>query len=123
VKQKPTKIKKTVQLEEPMFQLGAIRLTPNASSLLTRQEIEKALDRHERGDCGEMSGEERKHNDNAAKSGGRILSEYESGSGVKFWVLTEGDRSKTTVLLRHEYRCVLFLEEDSICKDKSTGDK
>jgi len=44
-----------------------------------------------------------KQNDYALKHGLRLLSSYRSESGTKFWIITEADRSATTVLLPEDY--------------------
>jgi len=61
-----------------------------------------ALGRHVRGDWGDVDAEDRAANDRALREGTRVLSSYRAG-GVKFWVITEADRSATTVLLPSEY--------------------
>lgn len=47
--------------------------------------------------------EDKAANDEAVKSGGRILSRYMSAAGEPFWIITEADRSATTVLMPEEY--------------------
>ncbi len=61
------------------------------------------LQRHLDGDWGDISEEDREANNLALQNGGRLLSAYRMGSGVKLWVITEADRSVTTVLLPDEY--------------------
>jgi hypothetical protein len=61
------------------------------------------VQRHLDGDWGEVSQEDREINNAALQNGGRLLSAYRIGSGVKLWVITEEDRSVTTVLLPDEY--------------------
>jgi hypothetical protein len=58
--------------------------------------------RHEAGDWGEVTPEDRHANDRALMEGTRILSAYYS-SGVRFWIITEADRSKTTVIMPEDY--------------------
>jgi hypothetical protein len=60
------------------------------------------LSRHVMGDWGDLNDAGKKVNDHAAEHGGRILSAYVEG-GVEFWIITEADRSVTTILLPHDY--------------------
>src|SRR5690349_18002039 len=80
-----------------------------------RQELDKALvqklhrtpafflGRHASGDWGEVDAEDWKANDDALKDGTRHISAYRTLKGVRLWVITEWDRSVTTVLLPDEY--------------------
>jgi len=61
------------------------------------------LRRHQAGVWGELSEEDRQENELSLKEGFRILSAYRTRAGVKLWVITEHDRSATTVLLPSEY--------------------
>jgi hypothetical protein len=83
----------------------AVRLvaTPGALGTLSRADIEEALRRHLAGDWGDLSDADRAENDAALEYGDRLLSAYQATDGQKFWVLTEADRSVTTVLLPDEY--------------------
>ncbi|MEM7387300.1 MAG: type I restriction endonuclease subunit M [Verrucomicrobiota bacterium] len=63
----------------------------------------KALARHERGDWGEVCTEDRAENEEALRRGGRLLSVYRTEEGTRFYIITEADRSSTTVLLPDEY--------------------
>jgi hypothetical protein len=85
-------------------QLGSLVITPNALAALSTGDVLIALRRHSRGDWGDVLGwEDRKSNDEALKTGARLLSAYRSRKGVKFWIITEADRSSTTVLLPEDY--------------------
>ncbi len=85
------------------FKLGQVVATPGALEALTREEIANVLSRHASGDWGELCKEDKQENELALKEGFRIFSVYKSGRGKKFWVITEADRSVTTVLLPEEY--------------------
>lgn len=85
------------------FSLGSIVATPGALATLTHEEILAALGRHVRGDWGELCEEDAKENELSVREGFRLLSAYRSLSGVKFWIITEADRSVTTILLPDEY--------------------
>ena len=62
-----------------------------------------ALQRHTKGDWGELDPEDWAENELSLKEGFRLLSAYRSSQGVKFWILTEADRTATTIFLSNEY--------------------
>jgi hypothetical protein len=55
------------------------------------------------GDWGNLSDDDKAVNDAALQNGSRLLSAYEAGDGTAFWVITEPDRSMTTVILPADY--------------------
>ena len=61
------------------------------------------LRRHLQGDWGDVDADDAKANDQALTWGNRVLSSYRSETGEKLWVITEGDRSQTTVMTPGEY--------------------
>jgi hypothetical protein len=77
--------------------------TPNALAQLTQDDILRGLQRHQAGDWGDMDEHDRQENELSLKSGFRLLSVYRAANGVKFWIITEADRSATTVLLPEDY--------------------
>ena len=90
---------------KPLFELGRTVITPGAM-----QELEKAgrspaelLRRHVVGDWGDLSNGDLAANDEALQNGDRIFSAYILPGRVKFWVITESDRSSTCILLPSEY--------------------
>ena len=85
------------------FKLGRISVTPNALTSISQEEILVSIQRHQAGDWGEVTPESRMANDHALKVGTRIRSVYHSVRGIPFWILTEADRSKSTVLLPQDY--------------------
>jgi hypothetical protein len=85
------------------FTLGRLVATPNAMSTLENEDVLGALTRHAAGDWGDVSPEDWKENDLALREGFRLFSVYHDRNGVKFWVITEADRSATTVLLPEDY--------------------
>lgn len=85
------------------FELGKVVGTPGALELIPIGEIQQALDRHQNGDWGDVCDEDKEVNNQALIHGDRILSAYTSSNGTKFWIITEADRSVTTVLLPEEY--------------------
>jgi hypothetical protein len=87
----------------PRFQLGQLVATPNALEHIPNEEIMAALKRHAQCDWGDLDVEDKKANDHAFAQGGRLFSAYLSTAKVKFWIITEADRSITTVLLPEDY--------------------
>ena len=83
--------------------LGQIVATPAALGALSQPDIVAALRRHASGDWGEVDEHDWAANDDALQYGTRLLSAYKSESGVAFWVITEADRSVTTVRLPEDY--------------------
>lgn len=91
-----------------MFSVGNVVATPGALDLLDRFALNAAsiLRRHMWGDFGMIGAEDQAANLAAIGNGARILSAYEvgpTGKTEKLWVLTEADRSVTTLLLPSEY--------------------
>ena len=85
------------------FQLGQIVATPNALEHLSQDDIRSGIIRHQAGDWGDLDGDDRKENDLSLERGTRLLSAYQASNGVTFWIITEADRSSTTVLLPEDY--------------------
>lgn len=86
-----------------LFPLGRLVITGNASQQLTPADILTGISRHAQRDWGEVTKSDRRANDEALLAGERILSVYSASSGRTFWILTEADRSATTVLLPEDY--------------------
>lgn len=95
---------KTVQRKTPLFSLGSVVATPGALDLLDRNGINATpfLARHQYGDFGTLCAEDIRENLSSIKGGLRILSAYDVGS-ERLWIITEADRSVTTMLLPSEY--------------------
>jgi len=87
------------------FSLGTIVETPGALAVLNEagQTQSEFLFRHVIGDWGEVDAEDQQANEDALLNGERILSAYRTNRGVKLWIITEADRSVTTLLLPEEY--------------------
>ncbi len=79
-----------------MFEIGRIVGTPAVLAALTDKEVTDILTRHAKGDWGEVSEANKKENDFSAKNGYRICSVY-TVRGMKVNVITEADRSATTI--------------------------
>lgn len=85
--------------------LGAVRVTPAAADVLAVAGVEKGhlLDRHRRGDWGDVGAGEAEDNNRAAGTGSLLHSTYDLGTSASVWVITEGDRSATIVITPDEY--------------------
>ncbi len=89
-----------------LFTLGQVVATPGALSALAVASVEplELLRRHVTGDWGVLSPGDARENARSVKHGWRILSSYPLGeNGEKVWILTEADRSATTLLRPEEY--------------------
>lgn len=84
------------------FPLGQVAITANASVRLSTEEVFTALKRHASGDWGDLCPEDTLANNAALEQGNRLFSAYGQGA-TRFWVITEADRSVTTVLLPEDY--------------------
>ncbi len=93
----------TITETKDRLQLGRILATSNVAKEVSIEDIQTALNRHHLGDWGECCDEDKQTNDDALKLGNRVLSVYTSSDDVKFWIITEADRSSTTILLPSEY--------------------
>ncbi|ATA56184.1 hypothetical protein CKY39_25325 [Variovorax boronicumulans] len=87
-----------------LFDLGHLLATPSALKHLGEHRTTPIhlIGRHAHGDWGDIHAEDRKLNDQAVRNGFRLLSAYRIG-GARVYVITEWDRSCTTVLLASEY--------------------
>jgi hypothetical protein len=83
--------------------LGRLVTTPAALELLNQMDVCAALSRHVRGDWGDLCRQDKQSNDAAVYDSTRILSAYHDSGDHKFWIITEADRSVTTVLLPEDY--------------------
>lgn len=89
----------------PLFPAGRLVATPSALALLEQmnQSPLQFLSRHLRGDWGELGQEDKAENELSLKYGFRLLSSYQVTDTEKIWIITEADRSLTTLLLPEEY--------------------
>lgn len=96
---------KTLTEQQPRFTLGQVVATPGAFSALlnANQTPFEFLARHVAGDWGELDPQDVQANEVALQHGGRLLSRYQTTQGVVIWIITEWDRSATTLLLPVEY--------------------
>lgn len=86
-----------------IFELGQVLITPGARDALNLKDVASSLVRHASGDFGDVCDEDWSMNNAAIDYGDRILSAYHDSNEVKFWIITEWDRSATTILLPSEY--------------------
>jgi hypothetical protein len=88
----------------PLFPLGRIVATPAVLEHLTVNRIDALtyLLRHQCGEWGEVPPEDARENDRSVQNGLRVLSAY-TVAGQRIWIITEWDRSVTTMLFPHEY--------------------
>lgn len=88
-----------------LFPLGQICATPGAIEVLEQVGLpaRNLLTRHVLGDDGDLCREDKQANRDALKTGARIFSSYKISDLLKIWIITEADRSVTTLLLPEEY--------------------
>lgn len=89
------------------FELGQVVATPGALKDFGLALIAELLDRHARGDWGDLCAFDRQQNSQALKTGARLLSAYETTAG-RCWIITEatddaGARPSTCVLRPQDY--------------------
>jgi hypothetical protein len=87
------------------FPLGRVVATPGALRVLeeANQNAFEFLAKHQAGDWGELCEEDIRENEFSVLNGFRILSAHRTRNNTKIWVITEADRSATTLLLPEEY--------------------
>ncbi|APW58631.1 hypothetical protein [Paludisphaera borealis] len=95
-------IKIIFALNASKFPLGQLVITANAAGRLDTVAVHEALRRHASGDWGDVCPEDASENELSLKEGFRLLSIYGTGER-RFWIITEADRSVTTVLMPEDY--------------------
>lgn len=90
---------------KPLFPLGQVLATPGALEALgqAEQSPDEFLARHHAGDWGDLCQEDIAENEFSLKHDLRLFSEYTLRDGTRLWIITEADRSATTLLLPKEY--------------------
>jgi hypothetical protein len=90
---------------ETTFPIGTLVATPGALAALEAagQSPAEFLSRHARRDWGELDDEDRASNNDALYTFGRLLSAYTLADQSRLWIITEADRSATTLLTPDEY--------------------
>jgi hypothetical protein len=91
--------------QQRLFPLGHLVATPGALAALAERGVQPVdlVHRHLTGDWGELDEHDVHENRFALRSGLRILSSYRLNDTTKVWIITEADRSSTTILLPEEY--------------------
>jgi hypothetical protein len=94
-----------VRPQRPRFPLGHLVATPGALHALAEagHSPMEFVHRHQSGDWGEVPEEDRRENEYSVEHGFRLLSAYTLRTGVRIRIITEADRSATTLLLPEEY--------------------
>ena len=85
------------------FPLGRLVATSNLVARVSPADVRAAVQRHAQCDWGEVCESDRAMNDQGLLDGSRLMSVYSSSTGEAFWIITEWDRSVTTVLLPEDY--------------------
>lgn len=90
---------------QPLLTVGRVIVTAGAFRLLgeNQRSFLKFLQRHRYGDWGDLEHEDKEINNHALLSGERILSSYNITEVDRLWIITEADRSITTILVPDEY--------------------
>ena len=98
-------LKSLCKTTEPKFPLGVLLLSASVHRLVNEGKIDPLplLHRHMRGDWGNMDDEDKQINDDAISTDCRLFSAYQVPPHYRVWVITEADRSSTTVLLPEDY--------------------
>ena len=86
----------------PKFELGRLLATPGALHAVSKDEVTEAIARHLSGDWGDLCPQDTADNEFGLTHSGRLCSRYYTEDGTLFYVITEWDRSVTTVLLPEE---------------------
>jgi hypothetical protein len=92
----------TIRPAMPLVTLGTLLITKSAHELLTPEEIASAIAKHLVGDWGDLPPCDWEANNEALLEGNRLLSAY-GQDDRRFWIITEADRSVTTILLPNDY--------------------
>jgi hypothetical protein len=86
-----------------LFNTGRVVITRNALDKVPPLDVQNGIRRHTQGDWGDLVEEDRLSNERALVDDGQLLSVYQATTGQKFWIITEWDRSATTILLPEDY--------------------
>lgn len=93
------------------FETGRLHITRDAERLARRlfgnigasSRLAGLLARHSQGDWGDINAHAKQMNDDHVVSGGRIFSAYDMGGGDEFWIITEDDRLRTTIMIPTDF--------------------
>jgi hypothetical protein len=90
-------------MPQEKFPLGQTVITPKARETLNPEDVQLCLARHASGDWGDVDEHDRRENELSMTKLLRLFSVYHDRNKVKFWIITEADRSATTILLPEDY--------------------
>lgn len=95
----------STQSNAMLFPLGDLVATPGALSVLEKNGVVpmRLISRHMKGDWGDVPPDDAVANTIALRIRARLLSSYTLPDGARIWIITEADRSATTLLLPEEY--------------------
>src|SRR4051812_1340702 len=93
------------KIGKPLFALGQVVATPAALNAIAELGLSPPalIHRHVTGDWSDLGAEDQQENLIAIRSSLRVFSSYKFSASVKIWIITEADRSLTTLLLPDEY--------------------
>ena len=91
-----------------LFEMGELYLTAGVNNRVEEEArfkifVTDCIKKHLRGEWGDLGKEDIKENELSLKEGFRVLSSYKYKDDIKVWIITEADRSSTTVLFPDEY--------------------
>lgn len=86
-----------------LFPLGTVVITQGVNEKIPEEDYKAALNRHASGDWGEVCKTDFEINNRALKRQDSLFSKYTASNGIAFYIITEWDRSVTTILLPSEY--------------------
>ena len=95
-------------MKDKLFKTGQVVMTNgiqhmlNTETLVPKLHVDTIMKRHTTGDWGDVDDEDKQTNNDALKHGSRLISSY-NVADTKVWIITEADRSVTTILLPSEY--------------------
>ena len=92
-----------MQDKKARFRCGQLCATPAALDKVGRAGLIRLLERHLSGDWGDACESDARANEEALRSGNRIISWYQVSKELRIMIITEADRSATTILLPEEY--------------------
>jgi hypothetical protein len=90
-------------MSESSFALGRVVITAHAKDVLHPADVSLCLARHARCDWGDIGDADRRENELSLTQELRLFSVYHDRNNTKFWIITEADRSVTTILLPEDY--------------------
>lgn len=91
--------------DKPLFRLGTLVATRGATEMLKERQLSPFdfIARHWQGDWGDLCVDDCRANETAMREGTRLMSSYRIDDETTLWIITEADRSATTLLLPEEY--------------------